>query len=562
MDKYLVKPTEFVGVEGTVYTTQNLDQTSTIKEMRNKLDKVSTETDEIIEKANIAHSIASGLQEAVGNAESTAIKAQEKAKEAYDSLHSLNADIENLKGRIEDLEKTDGEASVPIVGNSKMGYVSDFSRYGLDNQYYVEAKWNDEIRSLQFGKDDNLGDVITEVMYVTASGISDIHNRVSSLESNSGGSDGNGSTDFGPYSVIQMGYETDMHGYKDYVTPAVMVAPTVQDALNQIQNNININVDVIQDHMAKIKSNDERIWALENNAGGSSSGSGVTSTQVTDAINTAITPIESRITTLENNSESYAKSSEVTEAIDEAVSPIESRVKSIEIGVHLLDTARLQPYSLLTNEAREVLGLPLTAVEETYTYKYYLTEGYKRANYGYGESQVNRNKITALSNTVAGHTSSIQSLDTRTGSHTASIGQLENRMTDVETISNGNKTSITELSNRVDVLENNSSSGSNCDCAENIERLWGSIAEIEENMPRYQVNSIGNINIKSDGSAYTFTDHKPYEVVAAESVTHTFSTLNQLLDYLLPLISEITADVKDLYYSIDYLERTIFDYHG
>lgn len=50
--------------------------------------------------------------------------------------------------------------------------------------------------------------------------------------------------------------------------------------------------------------------------------------------------------------------------------------------------------------------------------------------------------LTAINNTLTTHTNTLQSLDTRTGSHTASIGQLENKMTDVETLANGNKTKL------------------------------------------------------------------------------------------------------------------------
>ncbi|MBR1988603.1 MAG: hypothetical protein IKA36_06185, partial [Clostridia bacterium] len=153
--------------------------------------------DEAKTTANIAHTTASGLSDRIDYAESTALKAQEKATEAYNSYHSVNTSYESLKARVEDLEATDGQASVPIVGTSKMGYVSDFTEYVEGGSYYVQATWKDgESRSLLFGKDTNLGDVLEELMYTTATGLSTIHERVTTLEERptSGESQGGDST--------------------------------------------------------------------------------------------------------------------------------------------------------------------------------------------------------------------------------------------------------------------------------------------------------------------------------------------------------------------------------
>ena len=521
MNKYLVRPTYIIDKNGYKNSVEdlkcdgehssgsgsNIDSTQ-VKALETRVYNLETVNGAINDRieaaeevsneakttANAAHSIASGLQEAVGNAESTAVKAQEKALEAYNSLHSLNGDYEALKARVEDLEETDGQASEPIVGKSKMGYVPDFTEFGLSNKHEVYVELGDEGRSLTFDSNTVLGDVVEELMYCTATGITNHHNRLTALENGSGGSASGGSTTHGnclenQVSIRQF-YMVDKNdfiadGVPEEEIPALREQTINMPAAEGIENayalaksvKTKINVTILP-----------RLEALESGSGGSSSSGtsgGVTSTEVTEAINTAI-------------------------------SPIESRLKSIEVGAHLMDTARLQPYSLLTNEAREVLGLPLTAIEENYTYKYYLTEGLKRAHYGYGESQVNRNKITALNSTVAGHTSSIQSLDTRTGSHTASIGQLENRMTDVELQTTTNK-------NKIAALEASSGSG-------------GSITHI------------GDHNLKSDGSTFSFANDETHDV-------YRFKTLNEVLEVILPIIEDLIARLYNLEYRFDTTEQ-------
>ena len=574
----------------------------------------------------------------------------------------MNADFENLKGRIEDLEATDGEASVPIVGNSKLGYVSDFTDYGLNNQYYVQADWKDESRSLQFGAESNLGDVLEEMMYVTASGITNINNRVSALENNSDGSDTplakqimgadsistknvnikliNGSkiTHYLKYNsntTLENIIEENNQCIKDIVT-------FYEDRLSALESNSGGNclenqVSIRQFYM--VDKNDliadgvpeEEIPALREQTINMTAAEGIENAyalakSVKTKINVNVLP---RLEALESGSGGSSSSgtsggvtsTEVTEAINTAISPIESRLKSIEVGAHLMDKARLQPYSLLTDEAREVLGLPLTAIEENYTYKYYLTEGLKRAHYGYGESQVNRNKITALSNTVAGHTNTIQSLDTRTGSHTASIGQLENRMTDVDNYSKANRTMITgvatSLSNTqsdvseltetleevktdisnlqsvtnylsskedktetiiqalaqlnsdfetleedVETLKNNDSS---CSCPSDVEsRLTALENNSGSSGESTNITHIGDINIKSDGSEYSYdiADTASINSSTPTYTTYTFATLIGGLEQFLSNINTLSTRIHTLEYKVLLLARKIVEMGG
>ena len=68
------------------------------------------------------------------------------------------------------------------------------------------------------------------------------------------------------------------------------------------------------------------------------------------------------------------------------------------------------------------------------------------------EANTTETDLTAINNTLTSHTNSIQSLDTRTGSHTASIGQLENRLTDNQTLANGNKTSVINMNKNLKAI--------------------------------------------------------------------------------------------------------------
>lgn len=336
-----------------IYKLQQNDkkQDTNIESAKTIANEAKTVANEAKTTANAAHSIASGLQTAVGNAESTAVKAQNKATEASNQISSISADYENLKSRIEDLEATDGQASEPIVGNSKMGYDSDFTDFGLNGKYYVQATWKEESRALQFGKEDNIGDVLEDLIYTTASGLT---------------------------------------------------------------------------------SHNERITALENGSGGNTSGGTSSGTTHTDCLEQNIT---------------YKPAGQMSK---EALELLTGTSITDEQYQEFKNQTTTQSAKDLLEDTGEILG----AV--------------------FAELQLNKNKITALeqggsggsvdltqiNNTLAGHTSSIQSLDTRTGSHTASIGQLENRMTDVELQSTTNKNNLNSWALRIDALENGVVSGS------------------------------------------------------------------------------------------------------
>ena len=324
------------------FTGYVVDMNEDIYRLQQNDKKQDTNIETAKTTANAAHSIASGLQEAVGNAESTAVKAQEKALEAYNSLHSLNADYEALKARIEDLEETDGQASEPIVGKSKMGYLPDFTEFGKNGKNEVYAEWGSEGRSLTFDADTVLGDVIEELMYCTAEGLTNHHNRLTALENGSGGTT-----------------------HTDCLEQNITYKPAGQMSKEAVEL------------MTGTSITDEQYQEFKNQ------------------------------TTTQSAKDLLEDTGEIIAAMFVELQLNKNKITALEQG-------------------------------------------------GSGSSV----DLTQINNTLTSHTNSIQSLDTRSGSNTAAIGQLENRMTDVEVQSSANKTNLASHSLRIDALENGVVSGS------------------------------------------------------------------------------------------------------
>lgn len=129
-----------------------------------------------------------------------------------------------------------------------------------------------------------------------------------------------------------------------------------------------------------------------------------------------------------------------------------------------------------------------------------------------------------VSSQLTSHTNSIQTLETRTSSQGNSITSLENRMTDVETKTNGN------------------SAQCGCDAAA-IATLQSDVAMLKSTTLS---NYIGDINIKEDGSEYDF-------MFAGEG--YAGCTLNEIFTQLLPLMDEISRAISGIEERLDALEQ-------
>lgn len=321
-------------------------------------------------------------------------------------------DSKGYKFSVEDLqneqESSNGSSSVGNIGKSKMGYNVDFTEYaGVDNKDHLQVTWKGESRSIVFDKNSILGDVLEEMMYYTCYGITSNHNRITALENST-------PSEVSTYTLTKLIAATDMYGYKDYTGPTMITNLSLTDALNHLQNNIEVNKNVIQNHMAKIKSNETRINALENNP---------------------------NITTqdlIENNFDIQLK--EITETDDGRLT-LTSKDKNTNLKTELqeLDTISLGNLIRIqdiqqecSNNYSQIVNLEsqMTSLDE--------------------RLETVETDVTPLKNTVLGHTNTIQSLDTRTSSHSASIGQAENRLTDVELQSSTNKTDISNLTTELE----------------------------------------------------------------------------------------------------------------
>ena len=330
MDKYLVKPTKIIDENGYSQTitehvvthssgtsggadqaqinalskrVYDLEQVN--GPINDRIDEAEATANDAKHTADIAHNVAKEVYDDFDMLNSVAANAEKLALEAKYSSETNAEEMTSLKARVADLEETAGTSTVVSVGNSDMGFASEFTECGLPGVTSVKAEWGDEGRSLMFDAKSHLGDVIEELMYVTASGISSIHNRVSTLENSSS----SGSVD-----VLKTQITT---------TPMLMISDEAEAKLKEISPDFDRNMK------------------------------------------------------------------------------------------NTLDLETTINQSVLSGAAA------VTDVE--YVIKPLLNEH---------------------SNALLSHTNSIQSLDTRTGSHTASIGQLENRMTDVEAQSNTNKSTL------------------------------------------------------------------------------------------------------------------------
>ena len=216
MDKYLVKPTQIIGENGNIYNTNNLDQSPAIIELTKKIDNVVLDTTGLSEVrkrvydleslnkemnnkifdneatcadalnvANIAHNAVTSMVTDFNQISKIAVNAETKAVEAKSSISSINADYESLKDRVEVLENLDG-TDVVIVGPQTMGSESM-------NSYTCKWMNGREVRSLNYGPNDTLDQVIEWIHEPLANGITDHENRIAALEA-TGGS-GTGSVD-------------------------------------------------------------------------------------------------------------------------------------------------------------------------------------------------------------------------------------------------------------------------------------------------------------------------------------------------------------------------------
>ena len=131
----------------------------------------------------------------------------------------------------------------------------------------------------------------------------------------------------------------------------------------------------------------------------------------------------------------------------------------------------------------------------------------------------NQADVNLMNETITSHTNSIQSLDTRTGSHTATIGSLETRMTDVETLCNGNKSNINSAFSRIESLEDQVAAGTG-------------------------TSYIGEININEDGSDVEFTHNG--DVYSGANLITVFERLKYLIQDIDDRLNELEHKTENL----------------
>lgn len=342
MNKYLVKPTKIIDERGFVYSADTLDETSGFNDLKKKIDELNTESILALQDRVYALETTNGyINDRIDTAETNANEAKNTANIAHNSVTSmitdfnvvakdtetakstaienkadilsLCADYENLKSRVEDLEDTGGQASEPIVGKSKIGYLSDFTGYVDGGSYYVVANWGSEARSLYFDTDTLLGDVLEEIMYCVSDGLSEHETRIKSLEDGSGTTSGSGNCldqelTIKPYEDtgslgedMGLDLEEEMTATaKDWIDTSITnmwrIATNMQYLLGNVQT-------VVSEHDNKITSNTNTIQSLDTRTGSHTASIGSLENRMTDA-ETTINSNKSRISLLEAGSNS------------------------------------------------------------------------------------------------------------------------------------------------------------------------------------------------------------------------------------------------------------------
>lgn len=398
MNKYIAKATYMRDQKGLNYTVEelicdgsheggsssgssNIDS-SQLKNLETRVTTVETTANDAKRTAEIAHNVADEVSNGFDMLNSMVSNAESKAVEAKSIASSISTAVENLKTRVSNLEEMDGQPSVPNVGKSTMGYNSDFTEYGGGDYKYVE--WGDEGRSISFGEESLLGDILEEMIYYTTTGITANYNKIRALQESGTGSSGDSGNcleqniTFKPYigcsdeGLALMGVE------KDKEETAI------------VKNTIEVGFQAGTAAMFQAKVHDNKISDLD-----------------------------SRVTTLENNSDSSGGETSTSEYT----------IARFSVGKNIDNKYEFQQPELVTVNKIED-GLAIITANDSSIIE--VVESNLR--------RLNALEVTAscscpsdTASQLTSHANSINSLDTRTTSQGASITSLETRMTDVET---------------------------------------------------------------------------------------------------------------------------------
>ena len=431
MRRYLVKPTYLHDQNGKKYSVEellcdgnhtssggssNLDSTqlkaletrvttleSTNGAINERFNEVETTSNDAKRTAEIAHNVASEVAEGFDMLNSMAGNAETLAVEAKSLSSSLAQSYESLQTRVSNLEEMDGQASVPNVGKSTMGYTTDFTEYagsGSGNTLYVE--WGDEGRSIGFSDESLLGDVLEEIIYYTTAGISANYSKIQTLENtiSSGGTSSGGSTEIA----------------------------LLQTTLTLVKNQANTN-------KTDISNLDTRVTALENgSSGGGDSGNCLEQNltlkpyeQLSQEADLAWTDVNTANTDTKTINEWISTAVKTAnEALGETKNNL-NKIQAINAGSSSDGTLYM-------------IG-KINAAKNMYN-KYEFTQPEVTASYAMTDilATIDSNNSTFAS-VIEDNLTRIDTLETKASSQTNSITSLETRMTDAETTLNGLKVS-------------------------------------------------------------------------------------------------------------------------
>ena len=427
-----VDATAIKEVRDRVYALEQFDAT-----IHTILEGYEETANEAKRTAEIAHNVANEVSEGYDMLNSMASNAESKAVEAKSIASSISTAVENLKTRVSNLEEMDGQASVPNVGKSTMGYTTDFTEYaGAANKDYQYVEWGDEGRSIGFSDESLLGDVLEEMIYYTCAGITSNHNRIKALEQ--GGS--SGST--GSSSGVSGNCLEQNITFKPYIGCsdeglALMGLEKDKEETVIVRNVIEIGFQTGAAAMFQAKVHDNKIAALEN-----AEYSNHYITYDNDSklmeFNIAYTNLNQAI---ENSNESARK-------IIDAHNDHEARIKAIEtVGSESDGTL----YTVMkVNAAKNMYNKYEFSTMPEVVNSYLMTDIL---------AAIDSNANTMIE-VVGDNLNRLNTLETKATNHTNSISSLESRMTDAETTLSGLKVSnsncncdVSSLQDRIEQLK-------------------------------------------------------------------------------------------------------------
>ena len=471
--------------------------------INDRIDSAESTATEAKRTAEIAHEVANEVSEGYDMLNSMASNAETKAVEAKNLASSIASQYETLKNRVSNLEEMDGQASVPNVGKSTMGYTSNFSEYEGGSTKHVE--WGDEGRTIGFSDESLLGDVLEEIIYYTTAGISANYAKIQALQNNSGGGSDSGncldqSITFAPFEKLT-DEQMAVVGIPDR---SMTQTETAKNCIVYIMQNMPVTMTEVIINQNKIKALEETV---SNISGGSDSG---------DCLNTEITTKPYEQISLEAALvwPEVSGGEPVTKTVsDWIVDAVKTANQALGETKNNLDKIQAINGGSSSDGTLYMIGR-FDAGKNAYN-KYEFLQPKITTSYELPDilAVIDANSST-MTTVVGENLERLNTLETKASNHTNSISSLESRMTDAETTLSGLKVNNSNCNCDVSKLQ--------ADCQElstytttnfsnvyaklkelrtqmiaDLDYIWSQIRSVHDELPEMNTNAANAWNVSN-----------------------------------------------------------------